>query len=74
MLSDPRLIHNINMLVWRLVLHLCILPRRGKTSAERYRKIWTEEKAVSMEEIASASQTLAQLAQDLQKGVGRFHV
>ena len=34
----------------------------------------SEEQAASMEEIAAASQTLAQMAQDLQKGVGRFRV
>ncbi len=32
----------MNRAAWWFVLHLGILPRRGKTSAERYRLIWTE--------------------------------
>lgn len=41
-LSDPR-ICPMNPLAWRLILHLCILPVRGKKSARKYRAIWTRE-------------------------------
>jgi len=34
----------------------------------------TEEQSASMEEIASSSQSLAQLAIDLRDAVGKFHV
>ncbi len=34
----------------------------------------TEEQSASMEEIASSSQNLAQLAIDLRDAVGKFHV
>ena len=43
MLSDKLLIHNVNWFLWKCILHLFILPRRGVTSAERYKKIWTEQ-------------------------------
>ncbi len=33
----------INPAAWWLILHLCILPVRGKKSARKYRAIWTDE-------------------------------
>lgn len=40
-LSDPR-ICPINPIAWKLILNAFILPRRSRTSAEKYRRIWTE--------------------------------
>ncbi len=41
-LSDPRVVDLPALLRWPLV-HLVILPTRPRTSAEAYRKIWTDE-------------------------------
>lgn len=41
-LMDRR-IAPMNRVGWWLILHLCILPRRGKVSAEKYKAIWSEE-------------------------------
>ncbi|MCI8367505.1 MAG: ferrochelatase [Eggerthellaceae bacterium] len=41
-LFDKR-IAPINRIPWWFILHLCILPVRGKKSAEKYRQIWTPE-------------------------------
>ncbi|WP_087192923.1 ferrochelatase [Gordonibacter sp. An230] len=41
-LSDPR-IAPMNRLGWWFVLHLFILPKRARASAEKYRAIWTAE-------------------------------
>lgn len=41
-LMDRR-IAPMNRLGWWFILHLFILPRRGKKSAEKYQKIWTED-------------------------------
>ena len=41
-LMDPYIVP-MNKIVWWLILHLFILPRRGRVSAKKYQKIWTEE-------------------------------
>ncbi|MCI8468817.1 MAG: ferrochelatase [Eggerthellaceae bacterium] len=41
-LMDKR-IRPMNPVGWWLILHLCILPKRGVASAEKYRAIWTDE-------------------------------
>ncbi len=41
-LSDPRVIE-IPRLVWRPILHLFVLARRPKTSAQRYAQVWMSE-------------------------------
>lgn len=41
-LMNPR-IAPMNRFAWWLVLHLAILPRRGRASAEKYAGIWTQE-------------------------------
>ena len=41
-LMDRR-IAPMNRAAWWLVLHLFILPKRGRASAEKYAKIWTDE-------------------------------
>ena len=41
-LSDRRVI-DLNRVLWQLILHLAVLPRRPKRSAALYRKIWTPE-------------------------------
>ncbi|RDB59476.1 ferrochelatase [Gordonibacter sp. 28C] len=41
-LMDPR-IAPMNRVGWWFVLHLFILPKRGRASAEKYGKIWTDE-------------------------------
>lgn len=33
----------MNRVIWAFVLHLFILPSRGKASAEKYRRIWRED-------------------------------
>lgn len=39
-LSDPRIVEAPRIL-WRLILNALILPRRAKTSADKYASIWT---------------------------------
>ncbi|TJW12168.1 ferrochelatase [Parvibacter caecicola] len=41
-LMDRR-IRPMGLVPWSLILHLCILPKRGKASAQKYRSIWTPE-------------------------------
>lgn len=41
-LMDPR-IAPMNRVLWWIILHLFILPKRGVASAEKYTKIWTDE-------------------------------
>lgn len=41
-LTDPRIMP-MNPLAWRLILHLFILPKRSKVSAQKYAQIWTDE-------------------------------
>lgn len=41
-LMDKR-IAPMNRLGWWFILHLCILPKRGVASAEKYRMIWTDQ-------------------------------
>lgn len=41
-LMDRR-IAPMNRLAWWLILHLFILPKRGRASAEKYARIWTDE-------------------------------
>jgi ferrochelatase len=41
-LSDPRVVE-IPRAVWRLILHLVILPFRSGKSAEKYRTIWSRD-------------------------------
>ena len=41
-LSDKR-IAPMNMVAWKLLLHLFILPKRAKASAQKYAQIWTDE-------------------------------
>lgn len=41
-LMDKRIVP-MNRFCWRIILHLFILPRRGRASAEKYAKIWTDE-------------------------------
>ncbi len=41
-LMDPR-IAPMNRVGWWFVLHLFILPKRGRASAEKYARIWTDE-------------------------------
>lgn len=33
----------MNRVGWWFILHLCILPKRGRASAEKYQAIWTDE-------------------------------
>ena len=41
-LMDPRIVP-MNRVGWWFVLHLFILPKRGRASAEKYARIWTDE-------------------------------
>ena len=41
-LMDPCIVP-MNKVCWWLILHICILPSRGRKSAAKYEKIWTEE-------------------------------
>ena len=41
-LMDKR-IRPMHALPWWFILHLAILPKRGKASAEKYREIWTKD-------------------------------
>lgn len=41
-LLDPQVV-DANRLLWWTILHLVILPRRPKHTAEKYRSIWTAE-------------------------------
>ena len=41
-LMDPCIVP-MNKACWWLILHICILPSRGRKSAAKYEKIWTEE-------------------------------
>lgn len=41
-LMDKR-IAPMNRVAWWLILHLCILPRRGRVSAAKYETVWTDE-------------------------------
>ena len=41
-LMDPR-IRPMNKTCWWLILHLCILPKRGRVSGAKYSKIWTAQ-------------------------------
>jgi ferrochelatase len=41
-LSDPRVVE-IPSVIWQPILHLLVLRRRPKASAERYRQIWMKE-------------------------------
>ncbi len=41
-LSDPR-ICPMPRVAWWFILHLFILPKRGRVSAKKYAKIWTDE-------------------------------
>ena len=41
-LSDPRVVE-IPRLLWYPILNLAILPKRPRVSAEKYKKIWTEQ-------------------------------
>lgn len=41
-LSDPR-ICPMPKVPWWFILHLCILPKRGRVSAKKYAKIWTRD-------------------------------
>lgn len=41
-LMSPRIVPT-NRLLWWLILHFAILPKRSKASAERYKRIWTDE-------------------------------
>ena len=43
-LMDKR-IAPMNRAVWWFILHFCILPKRSKASAAKYREIWTDEGA-----------------------------
>lgn len=55
-LSDPRIVPT-NPLLWKLILHCCILTTRPKQSAEKYRLIWTNEGSpliVGHEKLAAA--------------------
>ena len=38
-----RRIAPMNRLIWWWILHLAILPRRGRASADKYAQIWTEQ-------------------------------
>lgn len=38
-----RRIAPMNRLIWWWILHLAILPKRGRASAEKYAQIWTEQ-------------------------------
>lgn len=40
-LSDPRIAPK--MPIWPFILNFCILPKRSKASAERYRSVWMED-------------------------------
>lgn len=41
-LMDKR-VAPMNRFAWWFILHLCILPRRGKASGKKYEQIWTPE-------------------------------
>ncbi len=59
MLSDKLLIHNVNWFVWQCIVRLFILPRRGVTSAERYKKIWTEQGSPLVDAMSSLCKQLS---------------
>ncbi|QCE33141.1 ferrochelatase [Acetobacteraceae bacterium] len=42
-LSDRRIV-NINPILWRIILHLMILPRRPFVTGKNYQRIWDETK------------------------------
>jgi hypothetical protein len=60
-LLDPRVIE-LPRLTWWLILHLFILTRRPKMSAELYRKVWTPEGspllAIALRQAAALQETL----------------
>ena len=41
-LSNPRIVP-VNPILWWIILRLFVLPKRGESSAEKYRAIWTDE-------------------------------
>lgn len=61
-LSDPR-ICPINPAAWKLILHAFILPRRSRTSAAKYQRIWTEQGSPLLA-------NMALLASKLEAGMG----
>lgn len=60
MLSDKLLIHNVNWFLWKCIVRLFILPRRGVTSAERYKKIWTEQGSPLIDAMGSLCKQLSE--------------
>lgn len=63
-LSDPR-ICPLNPLLWRLILHAFILPRRSKASAEKYARVWTEAGSPLSAGMASLAARLDALDDDI---------
>jgi len=61
-LGDPRVV-DINPLLWKLILHLFVLPFRPKQSAKAYSRIWDEK---------TKSFPLITITENFAKKVSRF--
>lgn len=69
-LSDPAVV-KLNRVVWWLIRKLFILPRRGRSSAELYRSIWTEDGSPLVCETREQARLLdAQLGPDFRVVIG----
>ncbi len=60
-LTDPRVV-DLNPVLWRLLLELVILPRRGRTSAHAYSTVWTADGSPL---VANSRRQTAALAREL---------
>jgi ferrochelatase len=67
-LSDRRIVE-LNPVLWRTLLELCILPLRSRSSATKYASVWTEEgSAILVHSRAQAAALEAALARESEVG------
>lgn len=59
-LTDRRVV-DLNPVLWRLLLELAILPRRGRASAHAYRTVWTAEGSPLLANSRRQAQALARV-------------
>ena len=72
-LASTQQIHTQNVRMETSVQRLKAVSDSVQDEAENVSGV-SQEQAASMQEIAAASSTLADMAQDLQKAVGKFHI
>lgn len=72
-LASTQQIHTQNVRMENSVQRLKTVSDSVQGEAENVSGV-SQEQAASMQEIAAASSTLANMAQDLQKAVGKFHI